>query len=226
MGFRFRRGFKIAPGVRLNMGRHGFTSVSLGGRGLTTNVGPRGVRTTIGLPGTGLSYTTRTPAASKRTVVTRLRVPITTGTAVAAPKHNSHKVLKTVGTLLLALVVAAAAHPLVGLIVGLVLLWLILRKPKPLPVDAGVGDFSLEPRESPAPILNAAPSQMLLERLRLTAATKLSSDHDGRSRRVGQLPPGCDVTVLSRHPGWMFVQDDTGVQGWARDQNWTALLPG
>ena len=88
MGFRFRRSFKIAPGVRLNMGRTGFTSVSVGGKGLTANVGRRGVRTTVGLPGTGLSYTTSTPAVSKKTAgaaVTRVRVPITVSTASAPP---------------------------------------------------------------------------------------------------------------------------------------------
>lgn len=56
MGWRFRRSIKLVPGVRLNVGKHGFTSVSIGGRGATVNVGKRGVTTTVGIPGTGLSY--------------------------------------------------------------------------------------------------------------------------------------------------------------------------
>lgn len=56
MGWRFRRSFRIAPGIRLNAGKRGFTSVSLGGRGATLNLGSRGVTSTVSLPGTGLSY--------------------------------------------------------------------------------------------------------------------------------------------------------------------------
>lgn len=61
MGFRFRRSIKIIPGVKINFGKSGFTSVSVGGRGLTTNYGKKGTRTTLGLPGTGLSYSTYSP---------------------------------------------------------------------------------------------------------------------------------------------------------------------
>lgn len=44
------------PGVRLNFGKRG-TSVSLGGRGATMNLSKKGVRQTVGIPGTGMSYT-------------------------------------------------------------------------------------------------------------------------------------------------------------------------
>jgi hypothetical protein len=56
MGFRFRRTFRIAPGLRLNLSKSG-VSASVGRRGLWFTVGPRGTRETVGLPGTGLSYT-------------------------------------------------------------------------------------------------------------------------------------------------------------------------
>src|SRR6266480_258554 len=54
--FRFRRSFKILPGVRWNIGKKG-SSVSFGGRGFTHTIGPKGSRTTVGIPGTGISYT-------------------------------------------------------------------------------------------------------------------------------------------------------------------------
>jgi hypothetical protein len=57
MGFRYRRSVKLMAGVRLNVGKRGF-SVSVGKRGATVNLSKRGVRTTVGLPGTGISYTT------------------------------------------------------------------------------------------------------------------------------------------------------------------------
>jgi hypothetical protein len=225
MGFRFRRSFKIAPGVRLNMGRSGFTSMSVGPRGLKMNVGARGVRTTVGIPGTGISYTTST-ATGRRTA--HNQVPLNAASiqmGVRVKPHDSHKVLKTAGTLLLALVVAAAVHPVVGLLVGIVLLWLTLRSGKhtPAPLVASAPVSALVSAEPPQLTLRAAPSHHALERLRLTAATKLVSDTAGGSKRVGQLQAGCDVTVLSRRPGWMFIQAESGVEGWARDQNWTAL---
>jgi hypothetical protein len=60
MGFRFRRTFKIVPGVRLNLSRSG-PSVSLGARGFHYTAGPKGTRTTIGLPGSGLSWSSYRP---------------------------------------------------------------------------------------------------------------------------------------------------------------------
>ncbi|SRR5579872_3473223 len=58
MGWRFRRGVRVLPGVRLNISKRGISSVSIGRRGLTLNVSRRGTKETIGLPGTGISYTT------------------------------------------------------------------------------------------------------------------------------------------------------------------------
>lgn len=63
MGFRFRRSFKIIPGVRLNLSGSG-ASVSLGPRGLHYTIGPHGTRTTVGLPGSGVSWTSYQPYAS------------------------------------------------------------------------------------------------------------------------------------------------------------------
>ena len=55
--FRFRRSVRILPGIRINLGKRS-ASVSVGVRGAhVTFGGPRGTRTTVGLPGTGLSYT-------------------------------------------------------------------------------------------------------------------------------------------------------------------------
>jgi hypothetical protein len=59
MGFRFRKKIKIAPGVAINIGKKGVNSVSLGGKGFTSNVNANGVKNTIGIPGSGLSYETK-----------------------------------------------------------------------------------------------------------------------------------------------------------------------
>lgn len=58
MGFRFRRSSRLGP-VRLNFSKNGLSSISLGGRGASLNIPMNrrgGTRTTVGLPGTGLSW--------------------------------------------------------------------------------------------------------------------------------------------------------------------------
>ena len=57
MGWRLRRSIKIMPGVRVNLGKRG-TSISFGIRGLRTTVGNGRSTTTVGIPGTGLAFTT------------------------------------------------------------------------------------------------------------------------------------------------------------------------
>src|ERR1035437_8055453 len=54
---RFRRTLRVAPGIRLNLSKRGL-STSFGPRGLHYTVGHGRRRTTVGIPGTGLWYTT------------------------------------------------------------------------------------------------------------------------------------------------------------------------
>lgn len=55
MAFRFQKRIKIAPGIRLNISKSG-VSASIGGRGGTVNLNTKGVRTTVGITGTGMSW--------------------------------------------------------------------------------------------------------------------------------------------------------------------------
>lgn len=57
MGFRFRKRIRIAPGINLNIGKNGITSATIGKRGASLNIGKKGTKATLGLPGTGLSWT-------------------------------------------------------------------------------------------------------------------------------------------------------------------------
>jgi len=61
MGFRFNRTVRLFPGLRLNVSKSG-VSASIGTRGAWLTFGRKGTRTTVGLPGTGVSYTQTTPA--------------------------------------------------------------------------------------------------------------------------------------------------------------------
>jgi hypothetical protein len=56
MGFRFRRRISIGPGLRLNVSKSGI-STSVGTRGAWLTIGHGKARETVGLPGSGLSYT-------------------------------------------------------------------------------------------------------------------------------------------------------------------------
>ena len=64
MGLRVRKSFKVAPGVRINVGRKS-AGVSVGCKGLRYSVNSRtGARATASIPGTGISYTTSTRSYS------------------------------------------------------------------------------------------------------------------------------------------------------------------
>lgn len=58
MGFRFRRSTRLGP-LRFHFTKAGLSSVSIGGRGASLNLPVArsgGLRTTVGIPGTGLSW--------------------------------------------------------------------------------------------------------------------------------------------------------------------------
>lgn len=56
MSLRFWRRVRLAPGVTLNLSKS-TASLSFGPRGAKYTVSPRGNRSTVGIPGTGLFYT-------------------------------------------------------------------------------------------------------------------------------------------------------------------------
>ena len=58
MGLRFRKSKKVAPGVRLFLGKNG-VSTSFGRRGTSINIGKKGTFLNIGIPETGLSFRQR-----------------------------------------------------------------------------------------------------------------------------------------------------------------------
>lgn len=59
MAIRFRKSIKIAPGVKLNIGKKS-ASVSIGIKGMRTTFNTNGKQTTsVGIPGTGI-YQTQT----------------------------------------------------------------------------------------------------------------------------------------------------------------------
>ena len=65
MGLRFRKRLALFPGFSLNFSKNGLSSLSIGGSGATANVPiarTGGVRGTVGIPGSGFSYTAELPS--------------------------------------------------------------------------------------------------------------------------------------------------------------------
>ena len=82
MGMRFRKSKKIAPGVRVNLNAKS-ASISIGPKGFKKTISTSGrTTTTVGIPGTGLSYSTSkkmgapTAAASADPIVPEVAVPV------------------------------------------------------------------------------------------------------------------------------------------------------
>jgi hypothetical protein len=64
MGFRFQKRIKLLPGLTLNLSKKG-VSTSLGVTGARVTYGHGRRRTTVGLPGSGLSNTSITTSSQK-----------------------------------------------------------------------------------------------------------------------------------------------------------------
>ncbi|MCP9820003.1 DUF4236 domain-containing protein [Synechococcus sp. Cruz-9H2] len=74
MPFRFRRSARLGP-LRFNFSKSGLSSISLGGRGASFNIPVArsgGPRTTVGLPGTGLSWSVEHRPEADQTAPARL----------------------------------------------------------------------------------------------------------------------------------------------------------
>ncbi|WP_180062070.1 DUF4236 domain-containing protein [Acinetobacter sp. YH12120] len=76
MSFRFKKSLKILPGIRLNISKNGLNSVTIGKPGASVNISKKGKQATVGIPGTGLSYSQKLPSRTD----TRSRSPSTPST--------------------------------------------------------------------------------------------------------------------------------------------------
>jgi hypothetical protein len=81
MGLRFNRRIRILPGIRINLSKSG-VSTSIGGRGAWLTFGKRGARSTVGIPGTGLSYTSTSGSPSHGAPQPHSEQPAPPGSAV------------------------------------------------------------------------------------------------------------------------------------------------
>ena len=96
MGFRFRKRLRLFKGTWINLSKHG-ASLSIGRRGPTVNLNPKGHQDSVGLPGSGVSYRTRRRKFGKP------------GAPTTAP-HGAITVAHVVYLVLIALVILILAH--------------------------------------------------------------------------------------------------------------------
>jgi hypothetical protein len=104
--FHFRRSIRILPGLRINIGKRG-VSTSIGVRGAHVTVGHGKVRETVGIPGSGISY-----SATQSTRQTRDEAPSEAQTQPVAdvlPKGRAWRGWLSIAVLL-AIVVAIALN--------------------------------------------------------------------------------------------------------------------
>lgn len=95
MGFRFRKSKKIAPGIRMNVGKTGKPSVSVGNRFLGGTVGSRGPAARVSATGTGASYRRGCggcllPVSIVAMLVVALALVVGCSTAYADAPHRVH----------------------------------------------------------------------------------------------------------------------------------------
>ena len=206
MGFRYRRSIKLGSGVRLNVSKRGLSSVSIGKPGSTLNVGRRGVRSTVGLPGTGLSYSTGSGSGGGVVAVLGL-IGAVLGAAFwllgAAARGNRIAQLTIVGIAALSLFA-----------------YLHVPQDDASPVPAAAMSSPLAVAiPSVAAIIPALPAVQASARsdnaMRTTTGANLRSGPSPQAKAVEQLPGGALVDVIGGEGQWAKVRvADRGTTGW------------
>lgn len=108
MGTRFRKSVKVAPGVRMTVGKKS-ASVSIGTKGARRTISTTGRKTTtVGIPGTGLSYVSTSSSSSKKKSTA----------STAGRVEYSPRTYKVGGILMLVVAVVALLLGLISISVG------------------------------------------------------------------------------------------------------------
>lgn len=208
MGWRFRKSFKILPGVRMNVGSKGVTSWSFGGRGVRVNVGKRGTTTTYSLFGTGLSYLTHTPRARPGQATVTIRPGLQAATPPSLTGLTSTK-RRPVGTYVLVGVAALITY--------------IVLKPEGPPLQdrvASVQPSLRAPEEQrssrpPVPATVTAVSAATPGDAMTTTGANVRSSASMSGLVVRVLDAGTQVRVVGQEGNWRLVADPGGEPwGW------------
>ncbi|WP_108398901.1 DUF4236 domain-containing protein [Devosia submarina] len=205
MGFRFRRSFKIAPGVRLNLNSKS-TSVRIGPKGFGYTISSNGKkRVTASIPGTGISYSEVASSAAR-----------------ARPTGGNHRRRSIWPVILVFLAVIAVigisnsdsgGSPRTSISPPATRAPIVDSPPQITP------SIVAEPSLAPAPKIQL-PAAYTPPELRYVAASALNirTAPNTSGNVIGTLPNGHQVSVLRRENGWLLVQSAPGTEGWISER--------
>ena len=112
MGFRFQKRIKLLPGISLNFSKSGI-STSVGVKGARVTFGNGKTRTTVGLPGTGISHTS----------VTSTSAPKQSPTEIIPSGSRAQDLQPSGASTWLSVVVSVVGHLLIGVSVAIALIF-------------------------------------------------------------------------------------------------------
>ena len=199
--FRLFRRIKIAPGVTINVSKSGL-STSFGPKGAKITVGKRGIRRTVGIPGTGMYYTSlSSPGQKSATPVIAPAAP----SSVGAP--TTWGIRSWVGVLVVVVILAAVVGSCLGGSSGGPVptppppalgftnqASRLGSTPAPTPTvfvspSASSAPATKKPAASPKPITNPKPTARPTVRPTATPATKLSVKVTALTASVPAIAP-------------------------------------
>ena len=97
MSLRFKKSIKILPGIKLNISKNGINSVTIGKPGASVNLSKKGKQATVGIPGTGLSYSKKFSSSVNKSS----KFP----PLPSSPEPNSKQVIRSTKIIMLSLLV-------------------------------------------------------------------------------------------------------------------------
>lgn len=216
MGWRYRRSYKILPGLRMNVGSRGVTSFSFGGRGVTVNMSKRGTKSTYSLPGTGLSYQTRTTGYhAPKPVLVAPSAPAVACTPAQQARRRSFRAYAAVGVAALFGYLALRPNAPVPQSVG--------KTVQSVATSAAPTPVSLSPVITPAPAAQVSGQQASSPSVEHVvggkAVTTTGANVRSTPSRSGQivkvLEPGAIVQIVATEGDWNRVLDQSGEPlGW------------
>lgn len=209
MGFRFRRSFKIAPGIRVNLNSKS-TSVRIGPKGLGYTFSSNGKkRVTASIPGTGISYSEVVSPARRQP-------------AVPVQSLQSSGVQRK-----------ANLWPWIIGLIGIVIAFNVFGNagsganrnaaavPAPPPPTATALPTFSSPTSTARPSLAPSPPGVeVAPEVRFVTASSLNirSAPNTSGDIVAKASTGHEISVLEHGEGWLLVQTAAGLRGWVSEQ--------
>jgi hypothetical protein len=193
-GLRFQKRLKLLPGLKINLSKSG-ASATVGTKGAGVNIGPGGITTNAGIPGTGLSYRQKLSAKNKSAWIGV--ATLVAGLAFAA-WQNADKITAWLAPADQPAVVTAAAPP-------------------PPPTPAAAAEATAQPR-AVTETIGAQRAKLLTVGGTIyvrRGGSVLRETQRPSGKALAKLDKGTAVTVVAMDGAWTQVKAGD-VKGWMR----------